>query len=422
MHVIIRSLYTSVLYFVVLGPSLFLVNVAKWQLQKKSKLPFIVFSFFAVMIPSIFSGLRGETVGVDLLVYARPMYDIAANTSSLTSLLQLDIRFELGYRVIAYIAAHIFHSFNAHLFLTQLLIVIPIYSGAIILRRYYEPWVVMLSFYCMFFVETFNIMRQGIAVAFVFLAFACFIERRLVAAAVVSFIGFFFHASILVGCVLLIFIYIYSRIKSKRLRIYMLIGITLGVPIALKYWSVALTFLTSHGIISERYSYYVDSMQGGTAYFTRLGMTNCFELAFRWIGVFVPFLLKPDILRKRTKLSTVLEASDQKNLIHSLSGENMMQLNNMMFIGVLLATLIYTSVFVFLHSSYGYRVSFYLEILFILWLPSVYQGVQGQKPTTLNIRVKENDILLFIILFMCFYGGYMVLGFHRTLPFYFQIY
>lgn len=400
MQVIIRSIYTTILYAFILSPSLYLTKMATHKLQRGHKYTSIALSLFAVLIPSLMAGLRGEHVGVDVLVYARPLYDISSRATSLFNFLSVNSRFEIGYRTIGYLASHVFHSFNVHLFLTHLLIVGPIYYGAMLLRDKFEPWVVLLSFYCMFYVETFNIMRQGIAVAFAFLAFAYLLNGNWKKSLIVAVIGYFFHASMVVGYALIVFVYVLHRIKSRTLKVLSLAVITIMVPLLMNYWSQILTFLVLKGIVSARYINYISYLQGGQAYFTRLTMTNYFELGFRWLGVLIP------LLASRKSKNSEFRQYDYSILT-----------------GVLLGTLLYTSFFVFLHSSYGYRVSFYLEIMFILWFSRLYRRPgSSTESRRSSFIVTKSTAILYLSLFLCFYIGYMVLGFHRTLPFYFQIY
>lgn len=394
MRVLIRSIYTFLLYFIVLMPTVILVKQATIKLNKKRKFGFLLCSFFALLLPCLFSGFRGENVGVDVLVYAKPVYNLASRSNSLSYLLGLETRYEVGFRTIAYIASHLFGSFNAQLFITQLLIVLPVYTGAMILRDRYEPWLVMLSFYCMFYIETFNIMRQGIAVAFSFLAFVLMLKKRFKTSVITAMIGYLFHSSVLIGYALLVLVSLFERIKSHSLKVFLLILLTIGIPVLMRFWAPILAFLGSKGIVPIRYVRYF--ILNERSYLTTLGMTNYFELLFRWLGVLIPLVVSKNVLREKNSI------------------------NYSIFIGVLLATMVYTSFFVFLHSSYGYRITFYLEILFILWIPSIYK-----KPRTSvykSLKIPTVNAAVFMALFLCFYIGYMILGFHRTLPFYFQIY
>lgn len=387
------SICTFLLYFVVIAPSLIITRQATIQIEKGRKREFIILSLIAIIVPCIFSGFRGENVGVDVLGYAKPVYKMAESTGSLSEFLGLSLRYETGYRLIAYIAAHRFHSFNAQLLLTQLLINTPIYCGAILLRKRFQPWIIMLSFYCLFFVETFNIMRQGIGVAFAFLAFSFMIEKKCKTSAVFAVIGYFFHTTMIIGCGLLVFVYLFKKIKRKSIRVLCVFTLTIAVPVVMRFWKPALVLLAEKGLVPSQYVRYFITDQ--VQYFRELGTKNYFELAIRWIGVAIPLIFGNRLLKNKEDIRYTL------------------------FLAVLLGSLIYTSVFIFLHSSYGYRISFYLEILYILWLPSIYRKPNRKSG---RFRVPLSNIVLFSSLILCFFVGYMMLGLHRTLPFYFQLY
>ena len=84
-----------VLYGVMYTVSLYLINQAN---RAKNRVAFIAFSFFALLLPCLFAAYRGETVGTDVLQYAKPYYLGALNSGTLQSYL-LQGSAEKGYEV-----------------------------------------------------------------------------------------------------------------------------------------------------------------------------------------------------------------------------------------------------------------------------------------------------------------------------------
>ena len=101
--------------------SLLFINSADKN-AKKSKLKFWVFSIIGLFIPCLFAALRAETVGTDVLHYAKPYFQLAQNTSSLVTYLALGSA-EIGYEVFCFAVAKIFGNFRVFLFCTELLVI-----------------------------------------------------------------------------------------------------------------------------------------------------------------------------------------------------------------------------------------------------------------------------------------------------------
>ena len=382
----------TIIYAVIIFSSVIMTQKAEIMHSKGKKRSFLLLSLIAIVIPCLLAGFRGETVGNDVLVYAEPVYHIAARTNTITSLLTFGTRYEMGYLVLAYISSHFFHSFNMMLFLTQFLIVAPIYAAAHNLKERVPAWSVMMCFYCFFYIATFNIMREGIAVGFVFLSFTEYLNKKILKAILFAFIGILFHNTAAIGIALILFVLWFRKLKSRQVKIFLLLVVTIFIPVIMSKWTSILTLLVNTGIIKSRYINYINYMQGEKSYFTFLGTNNYIELVFRWLGFFIPlFFYKHD-----------------KNETFQY----------LIMMGVLLSTLIYTSVFISLHSSYGYRVSFYLEIMFCVWMSTLTSNRKYISPRKIPLKIA----MLFLSSFTCFFIGYMWRGFHGTFPLYFQIY
>mgnify|MGYP001021134194 CR=1 FL=1 len=207
----------------IFGFSLSLLLIGLAQRYKTKDIRFQVLSFFALLIPCFIAGLRDLTIGTDVNVYASPMFDIAKSSSSLKSFLNTtwymvyvkisDI--EMGYDVLVFVTAKVFGSVQSLLFLTEMLVVVPVYVALVKMRKQLPIWVGMLTFYLMYFNLSLNIMRQSIAMAFLLLAFSyLFNESR--KGFVVSFIiAVCFHTSAFLG-IIVFAIYLYV-VKDRKM-------------------------------------------------------------------------------------------------------------------------------------------------------------------------------------------------------------
>lgn len=388
---ILEMLFAFLVYLAAIVPATLLVGRAETLYSKKRTGRFFLLMALAVLLPCLIAAFRGETVGTDVLIYARPAYLRAAAAKSFPALIRMKTRYEPGYLAISYLASHVLHSFNAMLFLTHFMILTPIYIGAHQLKGRVPAWSVVLCYLAFFYVMTFNIMRQGIASAFIFLMFVELQNKKLFRAILCAVLSILFHSSAPIGIALVLFVLWFRNLKSTQTRVALLLVVTLLVPLLMSRWTQILTALVNIGIIKSRYLYYIRKM-GGSSFLTEISFGNYLELLFRWLGVLVPvFFYKKAASEDGSFRSTAL-------------------------IGTLLATMIYTSVFFALHSSYGYRVSFYLEPLFAVWMSTLAKD----RITVERFPAKTGVMLIsaFVCLFVC----YAWRGFHGTMPFFFQIY
>ena len=388
---ILEILYTLIVYSIAIVPSVLLAARAETNYRKQRTNRFVFLMTLALLPPCLLAAFRGVTVGNDVLVYAKPVYLLASKADSLLSLLRMQTRYEIGYLTLAYVASHGFHTFHAMLFLTQLLVLTPIFIGAHRLRNYAPAWSVVMCYLAFFYVSTFNIMREGIATSFIFLAFAEIQNKKYYRSALCAALGILFHSTAAIGIALILFILWFRNIKSTKTRAALLIIITLVVPICMSRWTQILTMLVNLGLIKARYLKYIDYLQDGT-YLTDLYFVNYLELGVRWIGVLIPLLFYQK------------DNSENGRFQYSL------------LIGTLLGTMIYTSVFVALHSSYGYRVSFYLETLLVVWMSTLAR----ERLSLEKFPLKTFVLLISVV--ACFLVLYVWRGVHGTLPFFFQTY
>ena len=410
LHKLLLIILTTLIYAAVIVPSVILTQTAAKYCDRRRYGEVFLISVGAVILPCVLAAFRGIEVGVDVQVYAEPVYRIALKTDSLWDLLNAGTRYEPGYLTIAYIAAKLVGSFHALLFLTQVLINVPVYIAVLKLRRFTPPWASMLCFYLFFYIETFNIMRQGIAVAFVFLGFAYLTEGDIKGTLIMTVIGELFHSTAVIGLALFLFLIYVGRTKSKKVRVGMILLITVAVPLAMKYWVQILLFVSGLGIIKARYANYAVYMVK-TGYFSALFMLNYLEMLARWFGVAIPF-----IFARREDRSLRELAARLKNPFYHRQGIG--DINYLLLLGTFVSAMIYSAVMVFLHSSYGYRVSFYIEMLFILWMPSLLKKDKRMSITNIPLR---SAVMLGSAL-ACFMILYMWRGVHGTRPLYFQLY
>lgn len=396
MDKLIQSFTTLGVYFIVIIPAVWLTNKAQNHIDKRKKLSFLVVSAISILLPCLLAAFRGENVGNDVTVYAEKVFFLTGRVNSLSELFSLDTRFEPGYLVLGFISSKVFRSFNMMLFLTQILIDVPIFVCAYKVRDKMPMWSTMLCFYFLFYVSSFNIMRESIGAAFMLLAFVELLDNQKTRAVLIALIAFLFHHTAVIGFALILFIIVINKIKRKLTRIAVIIGVVVAVIVLLTRAEALLAIMSNLGIIPQRYvTTYSVLLEGGSTYLSQLFMTNYIELVLKWGGLIIPLFF----YKRRNNLS-------EEQFKYSL------------FIGVLVAVLINTGVFIIMHSGYGYRISLYLEYLFIFWLPSM---LNVKRKIDIK-KVPETTAVFFLSSFTAFFVLYIWRGSHGTFPFYFQFY
>ena len=373
--------------------SLYFVNQAD---KAKSKGKFIFLSLLALIIPCFFAAFRGEKVGTDVLQYAKPYYLEALNLSSLQSFL-LQGSAETGYEVFVFVITKIFKNFNAILFFTEALIICPIYIVAIKNRKNCPMWVTLLVYYMIFYIASFNFMRQSIAAALLLLAYFELVEKKWLKFIILILLAQSFHNTAFIGLAVILFGIWFYRIQSKQLRILVFVISCILLIAVLQSWqNILMWAINDVNILPRRFITYINIFAGGhnkNSYYFILTKSNYVELIFRWILYVVPlFLCK---YSKR-----------QSNLYNSAN------------IILLMSVVVYTVLFVLFHTSYAVRITWYMEYFFIVWLPMSYSKLREN-----NVKfgvVHRNTACMFIAILGYWFCGYMILGWHGTLPFYFS--
>lgn len=390
---IFSRLYSFFIYVSIIIATMIFTIAAENRKNNNKQFEYILFSVIAVIIPCIFAAFRGEAVGTDVRVYAKPAYVLAKNMQSIQLLWTQKVRYEFGYMLMAYVSSHVFHSFNVMLFFTQLLIVLPIYILAFKVNEVIPARSIMLCFYSFFYLMTFNIMREGISVSLVLLSYYYFINKKWVKGGICVVIGLFFHSSAILGAGLGLFVLILVEVKNKQTRAILVTLAVICVPLVLGNWKAIFNALISYNVLPKKYSFYMRYLVD--SYLIGLNRAYFYKMVLRCSAFFGPYLL----------------LNKSQDFMKSVLGR---------FIetGTFLGLLIYTSVLLILNTGYGYRVSLYLEMLLILWVAGLTAGNPYFQPD----KTSKRTIMFSGIVMLWFLVAYIWRGFHGSMPFYFQLY
>lgn len=201
-----------------------------WNTVVRRRSPqFLINSILIVLLPCVVAAFRGLEVGTDIMNYAKPLFDLASESSTFSEFykkkwmrvywISSPSEFEIGYLALVWISAKLIKAFPFQLFATELLIVLPIYLTALLRGENRSTCKTMMLFYILYYNMGLNMMRQWIAMSFVILAVMGVCQRegkgRLGKALLLIMGGCLFHKTAVLGLVWLIIAEIIKRQKTK---------------------------------------------------------------------------------------------------------------------------------------------------------------------------------------------------------------
>lgn len=193
--------------------------------EKKHKVTFMFASVVAILIPCLVAALRAETVGTDVGIYVKPMFDAANKADNFSQywnsfwFSKWRFRFvyehEIGFSAMLYGVTKATGSLGWVLFLIQALTIVPIYSALAMDRKNIPVWPGMMVYYFAYYNSTLNMMRQWIAMGFLLLAFQMLRRKKYFPCLLIMVVAFLFHYSTLI--ILPIFaVYFFLRLFRKK--------------------------------------------------------------------------------------------------------------------------------------------------------------------------------------------------------------
>lgn len=367
------------------------------QKVKRSQQLFLI--VIAILIPCILAGYRADSIGTDVNVYLRPIYNAAKNSSNFSEYLNFSWfhiykynyvkDYEIGFVSVVYITAKIFHNIFATKFIIEFLILCPI---CVVLRRYNDKtplWVGMAAFYLLFFNQSLNLMRQYIAVSFLLLAIIGYLKNRKTWFYITfQVIAFLFHTSSIIG----LGIFVIARylldddkfenesVSSKKKRyLKQLFSVSMIGIIALLSFEVISIVLISIGL-----GQYIGYISGNLS-----------------------FMINQVIIRIPILLLCFFAWSE---LCGSFDNTNF-----------LIAMVIYTIIFSQFagSSTFGARIAVYFSIFQIVLLPRLTAIRSGLLKVKIDSKRNISFYPLLVFFYLVFYWSYfyVILGMDATMPY-----
>ncbi len=220
--------------------------------------------FLALLIPCLIAGLRDNSIGTDVSWYVEPLFQCAQASDSFLEFYSLEIQlpnwtvvavssYEIGFLITSYLAAHVFNNIALQLLLLQVLTIFPIYKGLAAFRDRLPVWLGMAVYLLMYYNQSLNMMRQWIAMAFLFYGFQFLEKAQYRRYFLAMAVGALFHYCAVLGLSILFLYQVLAKenIKNRTLKALLIVLIGVGTMLGLE--NIALLMK----MMGVRYSGYI---------------------------------------------------------------------------------------------------------------------------------------------------------------------
>ena len=180
------------IYILCFASSTFFAYMAS---RTKNKAGILMFSVISILIPSILGGLRAHGVGTDTGVYGIQNFMEAQHTVNMIDYVIGDKFFEAGYKLLVYVIANTLGHVNWCYFAFQLITVTCVYIGAFKHRDKISMPLSMLVFFFIYYNDTYNMMRQSMAAAIIFMEIDKLEKKQYLKFSAAIIVASLFHGS-----------------------------------------------------------------------------------------------------------------------------------------------------------------------------------------------------------------------------------
>lgn len=247
-------------YFIIFIISSCLVGLAEASLRKKFLIPItICLLIAAAVILSVFGAIRADSVGTDTATYNR-YFMVAVNSANFQSF-HYDFKHidqsEFGFTVLNYVVSRFTSSPNGFEFICGLVINLNVVHAIFLMRKRISMTIAWLTFCCMFYGTSIDILRQSIALSFVLLAVAYMFNNMDWRAACMILLAISLHTSAIISVLIFFTGFLFQRVTNVKGRLFvnvMVVVVTCILPILIQ-------LISYFGLYTDKYNGYLS--QGG---------------------------------------------------------------------------------------------------------------------------------------------------------------
>lgn len=245
---------------------------------KKYKGFHVFCALMVILLPAILAGCRDYTIGTDVNVYAKPVFDKALNNVSYLSFVHaVDSSYlgsiEPGYLFLAFVISKFTSDAHWFLFAISLFIGFFIYISLYRMKDHCSMFFGQLIYLTMIYNESFNMMRQSMAISIIIFAITFLLDKRWVKYILLMAIAYLFHRSALISLAIPFAFRIVGdqkktdsrqEIKNKLKWWIRVIGVSTIMAVTVIGFQMIVQFLINLGLISSKYLTYLNFQRLGT--------------------------------------------------------------------------------------------------------------------------------------------------------------
>lgn len=225
----------------------------KYVNKKKS---YVFWTLISVVLICGLAGVRDIGVGTDTAGYLQQDFDrINRMNFTYVAMLSMHRGTDILFWSYNYILVKLLKDINWVMFFLELPIVLIFQYIAFKNKKEKGTaiWFTMLIFYFFVYVETYNTMRQSIAVAITLLAMRRVYKKKWVSYVILMVLAVGFHSTAIIALIIPIADII---LKSKKYRTISILTLTAASIILVSQYQVILLFFVNRGILASHYLSY----------------------------------------------------------------------------------------------------------------------------------------------------------------------
>ena len=214
----------------------------------------IVLSGMLLVIPA---AIRSNDIGTDIAIYQYPLFRYALNSSSISNYFVnafvSDV--ESLYALLVYIIAKVTGSINVLYFIEECLIVYPVLYFIWYYRYKTEPGYVLLAYETLFYFDSYNIVRQWLAIAFGLVAFVNWQENKKMKAITLLVVSTFLHKTAIIMIAVIALYDIYIKMERGKFKYFLMASISgLTLYFSINYEMLITLVVQNVSFLRERYA------------------------------------------------------------------------------------------------------------------------------------------------------------------------
>ena len=214
-------------------------------------------SFFylslSVLTVSILAGLRDYSIGTDIMSYGNDLFYHFDNGAPLFQTIQRTTNIEPLYLMLCWISALLGNSPHLLYFLTGLIIYGFVMAGLVHYSDKFPLTLSWLGFLCLLYGNTYNAMRQSLALAIGFWSLHFLKDGKTIKFFLGVVVAFFFHTT----AIIYIAIYALALILKVNNKQYIKVLMIVGVILAMYSFNELLTLFINIGIFNAKVERYL---------------------------------------------------------------------------------------------------------------------------------------------------------------------